>query len=495
MCSLAVHLLYHLLNLHPEVLCERFFYQGAGLEPRSIESNRSLKEFDIIMFTISYENDYANAVRMLIDAGIKPLAMDRKNKDPIIISGGIIVSANPLPLKEVFDAFAIGEAEVLLPRIIESLLNSAFPLNKDRELAKSILAEIEGMYVPDMTQKVRRVFVRSLDEAPYPSSQIVVEEAPEDYMPIFGRTFLLETSRGCPYACRFCLLSYVTRPYRKRSLKRILRLVDEGLLRTRSRKISIISSAPEPDLEEILSYCVERNLEVSLPSIRIDKMDTELAALMKRAGQRTLTIAPEVADERLMEIINKEIDLAEVMNNLRIAYEAGFDQVKLYFMIGLPGERLEHMDKIGTLVRRIAELGFKKPRAIRLSINPLIPKPHTPFQWLPMCRLDSIRLRLKRLMHSLKGMPQVDLEFLDPRWARIQAILSRGDERLSPLLIEVARMGPSLSAWNTVLRRSGLLEEYCRELSPDEELPWDFIDVGISKSILRREYDKVLSLL
>ena len=496
MCSLAVQILYHYLNTFDEVLAERCFYEGAGIRPLTIESNRPLLDFDVIAFSLQYEIDYVNAIRMLIDSGIPPSRKKREKdeKVPLVIAGGICAVENPKPLEEYIDVFFIGEAEVLLDKFVEVLLSERFHERKNKKRIKLELAGLEGIYVPGYSQStVRRVYVKDLNKVSYPVRQVTPLEVPEDHMPVYGRAFLLEVSRGCPFMCRFCLLGYTFKPYRYHSFSNLMNIIKKGIRTTGTKKVVIISSAigNYPYLKKLLEELIEGlSLTIAIPSMRIDLLDNDLAYLLRLGGQRTLTIAPEVASEDLMRIINKDLDLDKIYDNCKVALEAGIKQLKLYFLLGVPYEDVTHIRAIADMIHRILDIGYEGIHVVRLSINPLIPKPHTPFQWLSFPELKSLRTKMRELKKLIRD-PRVSLAFLNPKWARVQVLLSRGNRDIGKLLLYVAKRGNSLSIWESLLKKPSLLRIVHEELDINEQLPWDFIDTGIPKSFLIKEYEKI----
>jgi len=500
MSSLAIHIIYTLLNSYKDVLCERCFFTGRGIESRTIEGNRSLREFDIVLFSISYEKDIINVITMLKSAGIPPLRSAREGKKyPIIGAGGVVVMENPGVLEEFMDILFIGDAEAILPKMVEVLIS-----NIDKKKALEDLIEIEGVYIPKYAEhykEVRRALALNLDSTPYPVRQVMFIEGPSELTPIYGKAYLMEITRGCPYWCRFCLLGYLCKPYRIRSLKRVVDILSQGMSMIRPNgieKVVLISSAigNYPKLRELLLWLVkDQKLRISMPSMRIDRITYEMAELIRLGGQRTITFAPETGSKRIMNIIGKGITFDDIIEVAKICRKAGFSNVKLYFIIGFPGEEEEDIQAIVELIKRIVEVGFSMREAVRVTITPLIPKPHTPFQWLPMNDIRSIEKKIKLLRGLLGNDSRIRLSIYNIYDALIQAIISKGDKDLSKALLKVEELGGDMRAWKSVIRSMGLERYAYRRISLDEKLPWDIVNTGIPKYALKRLYELSISEL
>jgi len=497
MSSLAIHIIYTLLNSYENVLCERCFFIGRRVEPRTIEGNRDLREFDIVLFSISYEKDIINMITMLRRAGIPPLRKERENeKYPIIGAGGIVVMENPTILEEFMDVLFIGDAEAILPKVVDTLIN-----NRERNNKKEVLENfvgIDGVYVPKYAseyKEIRRSLALDLDSTLYPIRQVMFLDGPNELTPIYGKAYLMEISRGCPYWCRFCLLGYLCKPHRVRNLRRVIDILSQGIPIVRSsgiEKVVLISSAigNYPKLEELLSWLVkDQKLKISIPSMRIDKMTYGIAELIHLGGQRTITFAPETGSERIMSIIGKGISFDSIIEVAKICREVGFNNVKLYFIIGFPGERVEDIRAIAELIRRIIKVGFSIREAVRITVTPLIPKPHTPFQWLPMENIRSIEKKIKLLREFLGNDSRIRLSVYNIYDALVQAIISKGDKNLSKAFLKVEDLGGDMRAWRSVIRDMRLEEYAYKRISPDEKLPWDIVNTGIPKYVLKRLYE------
>jgi radical SAM superfamily enzyme YgiQ (UPF0313 family) len=444
---------------------------------------------DVVGFSLQYETDYVNVLRMLIDSHIPLLSTERNDGDPLIIAGGPCATGNPEPISDFIDIFTIGEAEGILPELVSQLLEI-----KNPRAHLSDLLDIGGLYIPSLNQRsVDRIWVKNLDAAPHPIKQVVPHATSRSRAtPIFGETFLAEVTRGCGHGCRFCYIGNTGRPYRERTIGRIEEIIEQGTKHTGVSKVSLIGSglSDYSHLTEVCTWIVdERELNLSLSSLRADSVSEELLRILAKGGERTLTIAPETGSEALRRSLNKKVTDEDILCAARDALEAGLRNIKLYFMVGLPGEEEQDIQDLGSLVKRIAKLGYS-PRSIRLSITPFIPKPQTAFQWFPQAPPDILRDRLKMIRSSLGSQTKVDLEALDYRWARIDALLSMADRRIGNILKQVAEAGGTYGAWKQSMTKSAFPSpnEFIR--SPQDELPWDKIQIGISKNFLRTEMNK-----
>ena len=478
MSGLTVRLLYALLNSRQDVLCERFFIPTMREPWKSLESNQPLNKFDVVAFTLQYEEDYPNAVRMLLESNIPPRRESRKTGDPLVIAGGPCATSNPEPLADYVDLFVVGEAEPVLDQLTDQMKALEDPLRR-----LDGFADLKGVYVPRLSNPTERVWVRDLDEALHPLAQqipLVDEQSP--YMTVFGKAFAVEPVRGCSRGCRFCLVGRISCPRRERGLEKAEEIIDEGIYHTPVGKVSLIGASifDYSHLEEICEFVVSHGLELSIPSIRPEGVTETLAHLLKKGNQRRVTMAPDAASPRMREIINKKMDDAVIIDAAKTLLSCGVDRLKLYFLIGLPGETPSDVEAIVGLSKRIADVGFG-PKAIHLSVNPLIPKPHTPFQWERTPSVLYVRESLNLLKKGFKGDKRFVVDSLDPRHAQIQAFLSLGDRRIGKVVELVARYHGGLGAWRRAMKECRVsIDSYTRERSLEEPLPWDMIDVGLS---------------
>jgi len=460
--SLFINLAYYLLNSYDHIIAERFVLSNPFGEepiPRSIESGMPLNDFDVILFSVHYEPDYVNIIRMLQAAKIEPLREKRKNK--LVIVGGPPLIANPEPLAEIADIIVIGEFESTYEKLIEF----------DKDLLKSE----DGFYVTERgkSEIVKRNWVEDLDSAFYPVKQII----PLDVEPVYGKSFLLETSRGCARACRFCMEGHIFLPKRDRSLNKIKEIVSKGLVLNNVDKVTILSLSyfDHSHSEEILEYLInEMKVKISVPSLRADSLNMERIELIARGGQKSLTIAPETGTLRLGKMINKIIPLDMTTEIAKVAKKLNFDHLKLYFMIGLPGETIDDIHALINYVKSISKI-----INVKITITPFIPKPHTPFQWVGMRSLEEIKSKISLIKKQIKNV-----NFYDEKWALIQASLSLGNRELSKVLIKWASYGGGLAGWRKATKDFDLSYVF-KGWNIKDELPWSHINLGFEKIIAK----------
>ena len=474
MTGLATHLFYSSLNRRPDTSCERYFRFDVPSPFHSIESRRPLRENHIVGFSLTYETDVVHMIQMLELGGVPVWARERTETDPIVIVGGPAVSANPEPFAMFVDAFVIGEGDRVIHDMIEVVMESS-----SRHHAIDTMAELEGVYVPSRPRSaIRRLVMRNLDEVFHPTRQVVPDVPPGDrHEPVFGRALLVEVTRGCSHSCKFCLVGHICRPRRARSLQTLQNIVSRGLHETPVAKVALIGSSlgDMDQLEELVAFIVSGNHEFSVPSLRADSVTMSLARMLVQSGQRTLTIAPETGSQELRRAIGKGLDDDAIEQAVSIAAEAGIKSVKLYFIIGLPGETHDDVREIPTLVGRLYDISHIR---MTVSVNPFVPKAHTRFERYPQPPIEEIRHRLRIVQRGIRDIPQVQMESLDPRLARVQAALSLGDRNMAMVIRLAARYG-GLGGWRRAERESGVpffsVANNGDRLS--DELPWSFIQV------------------
>lgn len=514
MSNLGFLSIYQLLNSRSDTLCERIFlpdpddlaeHRKTGYPLFSLESGRPLQDFDVVAFSISFENDYLH-LPVLFELGRVPLfAAERTPNDPLLLCGGVCAFLNPEPLAEIMDLFAIGEGEVILPELLAALIQGG-----ERAQMLQRLAKLPGVYVPsryqvhyhpdgtlaaqtplaDAPAAVKRQWLADLDAAA--SRSFIQTEATE-----FGDMALTEVSRGCSRGCRFCAAGYIYLPPRERSLENLVAQVETGLCQR--SKVGLVGAAVSdyPQIAELNQAILDRGGQISVASLRIDTLTAAEVAALKASGHRTVALAPEAGSQRMRDLINKNLDVAQILQAVRLLAEGGIPNLKLYFIIGLPTETEADIAELLELVQQIRALwvdeGRKRGRLgnITLSINPFIPKPFTPLQWAGMEPEKSLNNKLKLIRSGIARLGNTEVFFESLRSAQLQSLLSRGDRRLGRLLPELAA-GKNLKAG---CRSLGLNPDFytTRERGADELFPWEVIDSGVSRDYLWREYQRGLA--
>lgn len=472
MTGLALQILYATLNSREDTSCERYFRHQTLAPNLSVESGRHLRDNHVVGFTLTYEEDILNLIQMLEIGEIPVTAAERTEEDPIVIVGGPVVSSNPEPYVDFVDAFAIGEGDLVVHEIVEAVMTAG-----SRDESIGALAEIPGIYVPIRSQpNVNHITVENLDSLEHPIAQVIPDvEEDSKLEPIFGKSFLLEVTRGCGHSCKFCLVGHICQPRRVRSLERLKEIAEQGLLRTPVKKVSLIgSSLGDLDgLEDLVCWLVEQGVEVSTPSLRADSVTRTLLDCLVKGGQRTLTIAPETGSSELRRMMGKGLSDSEIESAIHLAESAGYYSTKLYFIIGLPGETDEDVDATIKMIRKIARDSTMRVTA---SINPFIPKARTRWEREPQPDIDILRVKMKRVQNALKNTPRVTLETLDLRGARIQAALSIGNRSLGKVIRAAASYG-GYGGWRRAEKETGssFLSYASTSDRLSSDLPWSFI--------------------
>ena len=467
MSSLGFQTVYRLFNAYPNIVCERAFWQPhrkPGAPIVSIESQSAIGNFGVIAFSISFEMDYAHVVQTLRQAKIPLRAGERDQNWPLVIAGGPAVSANPLPLADLIDAFVIGEIEPVLEPLVETLVESA---SQPRELLWSALGQIPGVYAPQLhpgaePPPVTRQWVRRLDD--HPTSTVIHTPDAE-----FGDMHLIEISRGCSRRCQFCLAGFTTRPKRERSVESILEQAKYGL--TQRNKIGLVGAAVSDyaPIDELVSKLRALGARLSVSSLRVAPLSESLLQALAESGAQTLTLAPEAGSERLRRSIRKGVTETNLLHAAERAAHHRFRRLKLYFMIGLPTET-DH--DIAAIAQLCAQVAARFPGQITANVTPFVPKAHTPFQRVTMTPTAVLDARLKRLDAQLKRQ-HIALKGESPRWAAIQGLLARGDRRIGRVL--TALQGTSSKAWRQALEKCEIDLAANPVRDENTPLPWSFI--------------------
>lgn len=510
MSNLGFQTVYRQLNAFEHVVCERSFLpvdsQGKPVRITSLESRRPLGDFDIIAFSISFENDYPHIPAILAGAALPLQSNDRGTPHPLVVAGGVACFINPEAIAAFIDCFLIGEAEVLLPRFIEQ-----FDAKQDRcSFLKHLARNVPGTYVPslyrstyhpdgtlasfealcDVPQKIERVFCRNLSKVDTCSTILTPDTT-------FGQTALIEVGRGCPHGCRFCSAGFVYRPPRFKSTGEIENLIDRQAAET--DRIGLVGAAVSdlPGIERLCGRTHLKGTRISFSSLRADALTPELISTLRHSRVKTATIAPDAGSQRMRNVINKGIEEEEILHAAESLVVGGIPNLKLYFMIGLPTETDDDIDAIITLCKKIKHRFLKSSRTrkqigtITVSLNAFIPKPVTPFQWVAMAEIPQLKQKIKQVKRGLNRIANIRLHSDIPRWAYLQGLFSRGDRRVaSILLLSLKNEGN----WAKTLKESPLNSDFYnyRERAFDEILPWQFINHGIKTSFLREEYRRAL---
>lgn len=538
MSNLGIRIIYGILNNIPDVICERFFslapdmeniLRSNNLEITSLESRRRLREFDIIGFSLSYELTYTNVLNMM-DLGRIPLqASLRDHNFPLIIGGGPC-TMNPEPMHEFFDLFILGEAEEVILELIDNYKRlkkefCAHKISKEELLVR--LSAIEGVYVPSLyevrydregrieefkprikgvPERIKKRFVQDLDKAYFPLRWLM------PYIQTIHDRITLEIMRGCPNRCRFCQARSLYYPFRSRGLNKVFDLACKAYEQTGYEEISLggLSVSDYPYIEELLKclidYFKEKAVSVSLPSIKAKALVGNLSKLIATIKKTGLTFAPEAASDRLRGIMAKDFNEEEFFGTLENAYLAGYQHIKLYFMIGLPFEKEEDLEAIFDFCNRVSELRrkiLKKPAQVNISVNTLIPKPHTPLQWFAMQDLKEIKHKQDYLKAKVKNK-RLKLSFHNYFMSILEGVLSRGDRRLSQVIFRAFKNGARFDAWGNYFifdKWQDAFNEsrmdysfYLKEKSQEEVLPWGFLDTGIGRDYLVMEFNKLVAI-
>jgi radical SAM superfamily enzyme YgiQ (UPF0313 family) len=515
MSNLGFQTVYRLFNADERVVCERVFLPPkqelaamAGRRERlvTIESQTRVGEFDLFAFSVSFEWDYTNVVSMLRLAGLEPRAERRTRFDPLVLIGGAVTFVNPEPLAPFAEVIAAGEAELLVPSLVE-----AWQAAGDRDSLLNALAAERGFYVPSfydvaydgpgrtagVTPKagtsappiVRKAAVKAAERLDPPSTTIFTPDTE------FGSRLLIEVVRGCANLCRFCWAGYNYLPVRPFPTHRILEIAEAA--RPHATRVGLVSIAlcDHPDIELILRRLVQMGYGISPASLRLDDLTEPIVALLRESGERSITIAPETGSDRLRRVINKTVTNDDILDRADLIFRTGIENLKLYYMIGLPSETDDDLVALRDLTIQLRNCMLRHARRrgsigrLVASVNPLVPKPATTYQWLPMTRAADIDAKVSRLRGLVADLDNVFFNIKSERHSYYQGLLSLGDRRVADVIERAEQNGGN---WRAAVADAGLdADAYLyRDRSADAWLPWHIIDGGLKTTFFRQELEK-----
>ena len=512
MSNLGLHIIYEEINLRNDSVCERIFlpakkeleaYDKTKTPLMSVETQRPMHQFDVVAFDVTFEMDYFHIPLMLRHGRVPIMGKDRTEFDPIVIAGGPCATFNPEPFADFIDAFIIGEGEGIVSRVLDIIRDGKME-GLDRHAILRQLANISGVYVPSLyvpiysddgefkgyhiAEGAPTTIKRHFEMLTSGGETVVATNYTE-----FGAMYIIEVARGCGRHCRFCMAGYCFRVPRVRPLE----ILKEGVDRAEKlgKKVGLMGAAISdyPEVDELVTYIRSKDMRYSCASLRADSLTQAVVDGLADSGQKTITIAPETGSERLRRVINKGISEEHLQNAATLSAKSGIQHMRLYIMIGLPTETDEDIEAIVGLAERtqahMAEVGCKG--RLTLSINPFIPKPFTPFQWMAMDNQKTVEKKLQYIKKALQKNRRIEVLVESPKEAYIQGVLARGDRRLGAVLAACAADRGSKS-FKAEMKAAGLdMDEMnYRERSFDEFLPWSHLDMGMDDGYLEMEWKR-----
>ncbi|MBY9009777.1 MAG: radical SAM protein [Candidatus Lokiarchaeota archaeon] len=493
MSSYSIRLLYFMINSNPGYACERFFLPENVKYPasddnssinriRSIENRFLPTEFDILGFSVHYENDFKNILWILEKAQI-PLESETRLKDvsrnyPLVIGGGPAITSNPLPLSKVFDLFFIGDAEPNLNDFFEKFLDFKSRNSTNEDFFNKV-TKIEGIYIPSLDNPTNRTVLKNLNQSPTPVYQLLSKS--DNNKKIFEENYFIEINRGCPFRCKFCLSSFHNYPFRNKSFDEIIKSINNGLKYSNFEKFSLIGSciSSHPRFSEICEFILNSGKHFSIPSLRIEHITPKIIQILERSDIKTITIAPETGNDSLRFDLNKKVSNDSILHAIEMIHKSKIKNIKFYFLIGLPGETDYDILEIVTLLNSIEKLGFTRNQ-LRVNINPFIPKLNTPYEnkcyYYLSENLNILLDRFKTLENELKRLTSIKIKFKNPKRtinaARLQTLISLGDSSISELLLRYYSNGATMGALRRVEKELGFsIDNYFHKIQ-DGYKPW-----------------------
>ncbi len=512
MSHLGILLLREILAARPGTLCDRVFapwtdyedhLRTAGLPLPSLETGRPAGAFDLLGFSLCYELTYTNVLAMLDLSGIPLLSKDRSETHPLVVAGGVC-TLNPAPVAPFFDALLVGDGEEAVLEIV-ALVEERKKTGESRADLLTRLSRIAGVYVPGISRGVSRRVLADLNRSPLLPAPILPA------MRIVHDRLGVEISRGCTRGCRFCQAGYAYRPVRERDPLILLRYLQEDAPKTGYDEVGLLSlsaadySCVDRLVTEAMDALAPSNVSLSLPSLRLDALRENTVRQIRKVRKSGFTLAPEAGTERLRRAVNKEIPDSDVLKTAEWIFGNGWQTLKLYFMVGLPGETAEDVRAIGELAGRVAAIARRhgKRASVTVSVSAFVPKPHTPFQWERQIGTEEIRERIRMIRDVLGRNRHAEVKFHSAETSALEGAFSRGDGRLPGVIARAFRNGARFDAWTEEFRPDAWKRafeeegvdplEYLRERDPRDPLPWDFVDAGIDREFLLSERGKARS--